>query len=293
MRRAARKELSTTSTVKVLVKLIVTSSEDPASMNIRARLLEKPGWTEKGVFGDHAVLAKDDFRMVQVDRIHLDEDYIDDRVAEKTHAPVEVIIFASRHRSESKIPTLTVHPIGNYASADFGGKPGTLCKSSPQLMASALRGLSARAKGMGFNISFETTHHGPSVNSPAFYIEIGSYEELWGREDAAEAIAETIMNVKDESYPVVLGVGGGHYAPRYTEIALSRKVSFGHMAANYALGALGAPMIQQMASKSDGAKKVYFHKKSMPKPAYRELRERYSSCGIEEISSEDLAPLSQ
>jgi len=273
------------------VKLIVTSSEDPASMNIRARLLEKPGWTERGVFGDHPVLAKDDFRMVQVDRIHLDEDYIDDRVVEKTQEPVEVIIFASRHRAESRIPTLTVHSIGNYASADFGGKPGTLCRSSPQLMTAALRGLASRAKGMGFNISFETTHHGPIVSSPAFYIEIGSYEELWGREDAAEAIAETILNAKAESHPVVLGVGGGHYAPRYTEIALSRKVSFGHMAANYALAALNASMIQQMASRSDSAKKVYFHKKSMPKPAYRELRERFASCGIEEISSEDLEPL--
>jgi len=281
----------TTSTVKVLVKLIVTSSEDPASMNIRARLLEKPGWTEKGSFGDHPVLAKDDFRMVRVDRIHLDEDYIDDRVTEKTSEPVDVVIFASRHRAESKIPTLTVHPIGNYASADFGGKPGALCKSAPQLMTSALRELSGRAKGMGFNISFETTHHGPIVNSPAFYIEIGSYEELWGREDAAEAIAGTILSAKDEAYPVVLGVGGGHYAPRYTEIALSRKVAFGHMAANYALAALGASMIQQMASKSDGGRKVYFHKKSMPKPAYRELRERFATCGIEEISSEDLEML--
>jgi hypothetical protein len=46
-----------------------------------------------------------------------------------------------------------------------------------------------------------------------------------------------------------------------------------------------------MASKSDGAKKVYFHKKSMPKPKYRELRERFASCGIEEISSEDLDSL--
>ncbi len=260
-------------------------------MNIRARLLENEGWTECGVFSGHPVLTKNDFRMVLVDRIHLDEDFVDDRVSAELKEPVEVIIFASRHRAESKIPTLTVHPIGNYSSADFGGKPGTLSNSSPQLMTSALRELSGRAKGMGFNISFETTHHGPIVSSPAFYIEIGSYEELWGREDAAEAIAETIMNAKDESFPVVLGVGGGHYAPRYTEIALSRKVAFGHMAANYAINALDPQMIQQMAAKSGGAKKVYFHKKSMPRPAYRELRERFTSSGIEEISSENLETL--
>ena len=65
----------------VSVKLIVTSSEDNASMNIRARLLEKQGWEERGVFDKHPVLVKGDFTMIQVDKIHLDEDYVDDRVA--------------------------------------------------------------------------------------------------------------------------------------------------------------------------------------------------------------------
>jgi len=273
------------------VKLVVTSSEDPASMNIRARLLERSGWAERGTFEDHPVLARDEFRMIQVDRIHLEEDYVDDRASKALGEPVDVVIFASRHRAESKIPTLTVHPIGNYASAEFGGKPGTLCRTSPHLMTSALRNLASRAKGMGFNISFETTHHGPVVSSPAFYIEIGSYEELWGREDAAEAIADSILTVKEEGYRTVLGVGGGHYAPRFTEVALTRKVSLGHMAANYALEALTPEMIVQMSERSAGAKSVYFHKKGMAKPAYRLLRERFASCGLEEISSNDLDQL--
>jgi D-aminoacyl-tRNA deacylase len=224
------------------VKLIVTSSEDPASMNIRARLLEKSGWTESGSFSDHPVMVKDDFRMVLVDRIHLEEDYVDDRVSSALNEPVDVVIFASRHRAESRIPTLTVHPIGNYMSADFGGKPATLCKASPQLMTSALRNLATNAKGLGFNVSFETTHHGPIVNSPTFYIEIGSYEELWGRQDAADAIADSILGIRDDEHPVVTCVGGGHYAPRFTEVALARKVAIGHMAANYALESLSVEM---------------------------------------------------
>ena len=269
----------------------MTSSEDNASMNIRARLLEKPGWIESGEFDGNPALVRDDFLMVQVNKIHLNEDYVDDRVKQKLGKEVEAVIFASRHRAESRIPTLTVHPIGNYSSADFGGKPGTLCKSSPQLMTSALRSLASNAKGTGFNISFETTHHGPSVSCPAFYIEIGSYEELWGREDAAEAIAKSIMSVKDEGYPVVVCAGGGHYAPRFTEVALSKKVAIGHMAANYALESLNEGMIRQMAAGSDDARRVYFHKKGMPKPAYRQLRERFASLGLEEISSDDLEAL--
>ena len=254
-------------------------------MNIRARLLEMSGWKETGLFEGHPVLSKDDFRMVQVDRIHLDEDYVDDRAAAALGERVEVIVFASRHRAESRIPTLTVHPIGNFAAADFGGKPGTLCRSSPQLMTSALRNLASNAKGLGFNVSFETTHHGPSVSAPAFYIEIGSYEGLWGREDAAEAIAKSIMGVRDERHRTIICVGGGHYAPRFTEVALARKVAIGHMAANYALTSIDERMIVQMTVNSDKAKNVYFHKKGMPKPEYRRLSELASSRGLMEVSS--------
>jgi len=291
LRESLVKRVNWTCAVGEPVKLIVTSSEDPASMNIRARLLEKPGWSETGAFENHPALKRDDFVMVQVDRIHLDEDYIDERVAQALGKPVEVVVFASRHRAESRIPTLSVHPIGNYSSADFGGKPGVLCKTSPHLMTSALRSLATHARGMEFKVSFETTHHGPVVSSPAFYIEIGSHEELWAREDAAKAIAESILEMKDARYPIVVCVGGGHYAPRFTEVALSKKVSIGHMAAYYALGSLTRDMIKQIAEKSEHSKKVYFHKKGMPRPAYRELKERFVSCGLEEISSDDLEPL--
>ena len=271
--------------------MIVTSSEDNASMNIRARLLELKTWKEGGSFNGHPVLTEGDFVMAQVDRIHLDEDDIDARVKDELRREVDVVIFASRHRSEARIPTLTVHPIGNFSSADFGGKPGTLCPSSPALMTSALRNLAANAKGLEWDLSFETTHHGPSVNTPTFYIEIGSYEELWDRKDAAEAIARSILAMRDDGYPTAVCVGGGHYAPRFTDVALSRKVSIGHMAANYALDHLTEDMIRQMAEKSGGAKKVYFHRKGMPKPAYRQLQERFASCGLQEISSNDLESL--
>jgi hypothetical protein len=50
-------------------------------------------------------------------------------------------------------------------------------------------------------------------------------------------------------------------------------------------------MIAQMGSKSEGATKVYFHKKGMPKPAYRSLREKFGALGISEISSNDLEPV--
>lgn len=273
------------------MKLIVTSSEDSASMNIRSRLLEDADWEECGTFEGRPALSHRDFVMIEVARMHLYEDQIDERARAELSQEVEVVVFASRHRSEKRIPTLTVHPIGNFSSAEYGGRPGTLCPTAPHLMTSALRNLKMNAEGLSWDVSFETTHHGPSVGSPVFYIEIGSYEELWEKKEAAEAIARSILGMRPREDPVVLCVGGGHYAPRFTEVALARRMSVGHMAANYALEALSEEMIEQMSAKSMGARKVYFHRKGMPKPSYRELRERFSRCGLEEISSEDLERL--
>jgi len=275
----------------VSVKLIVTSSEDSASMNIRERLQEMRDWREEGTFSGHPVLATDDHLMVRVDRIHLEEDHIDGRVAEELGTRPSTTVFASRHRSESRIPTLTVHPMGNFSTADYGGVERTLSPSSPQLMTEALRRLASNADGLDFKVSFETTHHGPLTDGPAFYIEIGSYGEMWTRRDAAEAIAKTILETEGTEYPVAICAGGGHYAPRFTDIALTKRVAIGHMAANYALDSLDDAAILRMSERSDNAKMVYFHRKSMSKPVYRELVGRFASLGIQEISSNDLQPL--
>ena len=273
------------------MKLIVTSSEDPASMSIRGKLLQMREWREEGRFGDHPALRADDFMMILADRIHLEEDHIDGRASAALEEMFSTTIFASRHSSESRIPTLTVHPVGNYSTAEFGGTEGILSPSSPRFMTTALRHLATNSRGLEFGVSFETTHHGPLTDGPAFYIEIGSCEEFWTRDDAALAVAKTILSAEEANHPTVICIGGGHYAPRFTELALSRGVAIGHMAANYALDALDEGMLLQMSEKSGGAERVYFHRKSMPKAKYRELRERCGSLGMEETRSEDFAEL--
>ena len=255
------------------VKLIVTSSGDPASMNIRGKLLEMRDWREEGRFEGHPALRTDDFAMVLTDRIHLEEDHIDGRAASELEERFSTTVFASKHSSESRIPTLTVHPVGNYSKAEFGGVDGILSPSSPRFMTTALRDLAANSKGLEFKVSFETTHHGPLTDGPAFYIEIGSCEEFWSRDDAGVAVARTILGVGESDHPTIICIGGGHYAPRFTELALTREVAIGHMAANYALDVLDDHMLLQMRDRSGGAERVYFHRKGMPKPRYRELRE--------------------
>ena len=47
----------------------------------------------------------------------------------------DFIIFLSKHQSSQNVPCMSVHPIGNWKSADYGGIPGKVCPSS----ASALK----------------------------------------------------------------------------------------------------------------------------------------------------------
>jgi len=271
------------------MRLIVTSKEDIASMNIREHLLRGWSWKESGEFENSPIYTFQDFLMIMIKDIHLDRDHIDRQVRDVTSKEFEVAIFASRHRAESKIPTLTVHPIGNFSKSDFGGLDGSLVRASPHLMTCSLRTLREKAADLEFDISFETTHHGPYLETPSFFIEIGSDESFWTHQKAAEKIAEVIMGTEERRGEVVLCAGGGHYAPRFTDLAMENDVSIAHMAANYALDALAdEDVIKEMIAKSGNPKMVYFHRKSMPKPKYRALEEKFAALGIESIRTGDL-----
>lgn len=269
------------------MRLIVTSREDAASMNIRRHLLSGWKWKEVGTFENAPILEFENLLMITIPEIHLDRDNVDRQVAESTGKDFEVAVFASRHRAESKLPTLTVHPIGNFSKADFGGRESTLVPASPHLMTSSLRLLRELWTGTGFGISFETTHHGPYLDTPSFFIEIGSDESLWTHEEAAETIAKVIMTAQEKKEEVAMCVGGGHYAPRFTDLAMENPVSIAHMAANYALDALyDEKIIAEMIRKSGNPKVVYFHRKSMQKQKFRELSEKFGTFGIETIRSD-------
>jgi D-aminoacyl-tRNA deacylase len=214
---------------------------------------------------------------------------LEDALKEK-HKP-KCIIYASRHRSESGKRSLTVHPIGNFGDAEFGGQPKTLVPASPHLMTQAIRVLKNKAKSMDYAVSFEATHHGPYLQTPAFFIEIGSEEEAWKDESAGRVIAETILETQKVDYPVGIGVGGGHYAPRITDVALEREISFGHIVPTYALNYLTQEMADQVVARTNDAEKIYFHKKKMKAGQHTKWKEIFLGLGMEPVRSIDLNQL--
>ena len=218
--------------------LIVTSAEDVASMNIRDKLQDMADWQEVGEFDGSPVLAHKEYHMILIQEIHLYWENLDLEIEKETGMTYECFIFASRHRSKTGLRTLTVHALGNYGNADFGGQPGTIVQTNPKLMTKALLLLRNEAVDLDFQISFETTHHGPYLDTPTFFIEIGSDENAWSEPEPARRIARVILELADSNITddddIVIGVGGGHYAPRHTDLVGRMKASVGHMVQNQA-----------------------------------------------------------
>ncbi len=278
------------------MRLLVCSLEDSASINIRDRLTEVVDWKEQGTFENRPVLRRGGDALVTVEERHLFTDDIDRRVREATDLDIECVVFLSRHKAASGIPTLTVHPIGNFgAKADFGGRPGTLVPSAPDLMTSLLRSMQRHASGLGYQISFEVTHHGPFLSTPTLYLEIGSSESQWPDVKAGEALARSLLEVEVLKATKVIGLGGGHYAPRFSEVALQKKVSVGHMITNHFADDASDDELVQAIKKalaaSENADLVYIHKKSMSRSRATHVKGLVRELGADVIDSSGLEDL--
>jgi D-aminoacyl-tRNA deacylase len=287
--------------------LLVASKEDTASMNIKRALLAAHVWEEKRTFEDNAVFTCHEgskATLVTINKHHLYADDLDKKAVKALNIPPpSTVIFLSRHKSESGLRTLTVHPIGCYSKADYGGKDGTLVPSAPVAMTLAMRLVHERAKahGLDFKVSYETTHHGPYLETPTFYIEIGSEEKAWAEVPPAEVLASAVLDVVRagpvEEEPVAIGVGGGHYAPRFTDVALAKKMAFGHMVPSYALEKASEDALAQVVKKTPGAKFVYLHRKAMKAEEYKRYKGFFEGLGLEAVHEKDLearnAPIPQ
>ena len=287
--------------------LIVSSTEDPASTNIKNFLLEIGKWEDFGELFSHTVYADKniDSIIVTIDDRHIRHENIDKEVEEGLGIDVDLLIVVSRHRSKTGEPTLTTHPLGNFGEARFGGRDRTFVKSSPKLMTELLRLLRKHAKqdNLYHQVCFEATHHGPYVDVPALFVEVGSTEEEWRNEKPARTVAKAVYELlsthrSEEDFPddipVLIGIGGGHYAPRFTDLAFEKKVAFGHMVPSYQIeaGLVDREIIEKCIEATPGFKGIYIHRKAMKKSEVREFERLFEEMRIKVFRSADLSPLS-
>ena len=198
-----------------------------------------------------------------------------------------LLIFLSRHYSANPLPVLTVHVTGNFRNAELGGSARTLAPAAPSMMQATLRSLAKHCPD-GYRVSYEVTHHGPTgLCIPSFFVEIGSTEKEWTDPVAGRAVAESVLSAVPSNPVPLIGFGGTHYAARETEIALTSRGAFGHIAHTREIAALDGQMIRDMAAKS-GAVAAYIDRKALNREDLTLLTGMLDTCGICRLSESEI-----
>jgi len=209
--------------------LIIASRRDMAAQNIARQLIHEKGFHQLS----ESLLQKDGIFLKHVDS---DSAYTNDLGVD---IKVEAAIFASRHRSESGEPTLTVHWPGNATSqADLGGSPKSLSFTDPPRLRAALLALdeAREARKLNYAVTMEATHHGPTeLGVPTLFVEIGSAEEQWNDMSAAAAVSHAIWAAATSPSPgkLAVGFGGGHYCNKQSLAMRKEGYAFSHILSKY------------------------------------------------------------
>ncbi len=216
--------------------VVVVSLADPVGRAVHDRLGARPS---TGAFVDGAAIRQltPDALVVGRSTLHIHDDGLESRLPPALVASSPTLVFPSIHRSESGAPCFTVHPLGNLGgAAEVGGAPHTLVPAAPRLMTDALRRLHEGGERAGLSATFEATHHGPVSALPAFFAEIGYGSMPAPPESAVRVLADILLELsEDPTDHVVVGVGGGHYAPHFSDLAVKRRWAFGHLVSRHAL----------------------------------------------------------
>jgi D-aminoacyl-tRNA deacylase len=212
--------------------LIVASKLDTAGINITTQLSQ---------FGD--------FNFYLVDKEIIFTENLD---LEKINQ-YDFIIFASKHASEKKEKSLSVHAPGNWRLAEFGGEKERVCKSSAQFQKQLFEKIHEnydKYHMKEYKITLEATHHGPLIDKPCIFVEIGSTENEWKDRKAgfviARAISETLKSFKENPYnETAIAIGGPHYCPNFNKIQLKSNVAISHIIPQYVL-----PLTEEMVKEA-------------------------------------------
>ena len=256
---------------------LINSRQDKAGVNIRHHIEQLLDTIARGGYRD--LDRTYDFYDVAERLIHAE--HID------TQIDADLLIFLSRHYSANPVPVLTVHVTGNFGTAEVGGTPRTLAPAAPAMMQATLRALRKHCPE-GYRVSYEVTHHGPTgLSLPSFFVEIGSTEKEWTDPVAARAVAESVLSASPVNPVPLIGFGGTHYATRETEIALTSRGAFGHIAHTREIPGLDEEMILAMMVKS-GAVAAYIDRKALDREELNNLSGILNRLSILRLSESEI-----
>lgn len=215
--------------------LIIASKQDPAGRNITTQLSQ---------FRKNPLLSG-----IQKDGRGFDFYLIEDSILYNKNLDMEKInkydfvIFASKHSSSKGEKALAIHSVGNFRNADYGGEQGKIGKSSAlfqKFLFEKLKENSEKHELNDYAITMEATHHGPLIDKPCLFIEIGSGDLEYNDRRAAFVVAKTISETiekfeKNPYHEVAVAIGGPHYCPNFNKIQMKSNVAISHIIPQYAM----------------------------------------------------------
>jgi D-aminoacyl-tRNA deacylase len=229
--------------------LLAASNRDPAGTNIARQILNHYPFNKTNCKFQENPIYHAEINGNEIHLITLKEETINAQTLPDHFPNVSLIVFISRHSSASGTPTLSVHTSGNFAAAELGGLPRTVSVAPATAMQTTLKALKHYQQELNLNyaVSFECTHHGPSLNVPTMFTELGSSPEQWSDTKAAEAVAHAAMhaitNFHVPNSTAALGIGGTHYNQRFTQMALNGEAVFSHMIPKHAVQHVTAELL--------------------------------------------------
>lgn len=228
--------------------LIVASKLDKAGINITTQLSQ---FRKNPILTSMQNSSNFDFYLCEKEII-----YTENLNLEKINQ-YDFIIFASKHESEKKQKTLSIHSPGNWRQAELGGEKEKICKTSALFQKQIFEKLNKNATEHNlkdYKITLECTHHGPLIDKPCIFIEIGATQTEWEDRRAGFIIAKTIRDIiqdfKENPYnEIAVGIGGPHYCPNFNKIQLNSNIALSHIIPQYSLP-LTKEIIQEAINKT-------------------------------------------
>jgi len=207
-----------------------------------------------------------------------------------TDFDTDYLLVLSSHKSKTAGKMITAHFPGNWGDAAYGGKPRTLNTAHCSALKLLVQSL-VKSNKTDWPVVIEADHHGPTPENdvPIIFVEIGSTEEEWSNEAAAESVADAISkslakDAKQISTPhkFFFGIGGGHYAKEFTQLVLEGSYAVGHIAPKYAIDQLDEEMFRQAIEKSvEPIKKAIVLKESTNKQHKEKIAALCKKYGVE------------
>ncbi|PIZ53455.1 hypothetical protein COY28_03575, partial [Candidatus Woesearchaeota archaeon CG_4_10_14_0_2_um_filter_57_5] len=234
---------------------IIVSVQDPAGMNVRERLLARMPWHAQGAHDGSALLHAQTplhrllLLTAQKDTIHCED--LGSTMRALGFA-ADMFLFLTRHASRAGVPTMSCHAPGNWGDALQGGKKRALGIAPALWQRRAYLAL-VRHCPDGYDPVMEATHHGPLLDRPCLFMEIGSTGKEWVDPVAGAALASAVVQLlsidpmsKDAEVPrIVVGLGGTHTCAEFNKAVQRYPMAVGHVCPKYALPDLDEDMLRQ------------------------------------------------